>query len=203
MPKIDHDTKERILAAAEKVFHANGFKGTRTSQIADESGISRTMMHYYFNSKEVLFQEVLKNTLGVVLNHSQRLFVKGATLSEVISNLVEVISEIFEAKPGLPSFVVNILNESPEMAHFIAHTQPDTIPRQLDALLQEGKSKGEIAEYINGEELIMNIYSLLAIPYLGKAYIQAKEKRDEEAMKSFLRERKENVKTFILKGIGK
>ena len=74
MPKIDHDTKEKILAAAEKVFHNNGFKGTRTTQIAEESGISRTMLHYYFNSKEDLFQEVLKNTLGVVMNHTHKLF---------------------------------------------------------------------------------------------------------------------------------
>jgi TetR/AcrR family transcriptional regulator len=202
MPKIDHDTKEKILAAAEKVFHANGFKGTRTTQIAEVAGISRTMLHYYFSTKEDLFQEVLKNTMGAVVGLTKQHFREGITLKELIESIIDTLSAVFEEKPGLPSFVVNILNESPEMAHFIAFTQQDTIPKQLDAALEEGKKKGEIADYINGEDLIINIYSLLSIPYLGIEYIKVKEKRDDEAMKMFMRNRKEQVKVFVLKGIG-
>jgi TetR/AcrR family transcriptional regulator len=202
MPKIDHDTKEKILAAAEKVFHANGFKGTRTTQIADVAGISRTMLHYYFSTKEDLFQEVLKNTMGAVMSLTKQHFKENISLNELIENIIDTLAAVFEEKPGLPSFMVNILNESPEMAHFIAYTQQDTIPKQLDAALEEGKRKGEIADYINGEDLIMNIYSLLAVPYLGIEYIKVKEKRDDEAMKIFMRNRKEQVKAFVLKGIG-
>ncbi len=201
MPKIDHDTKERILAAAEKVFHNNGFKGTRTTQIAVESGISRTMLHYYFNSKEDLFQEVLKNTLGVVMSHTHKLFSEQTELKPLIENIIDVIADVFEEKPGLPTFVVNLLNESPEMAHFLAYTQQDNIPFQLDKFVIEAKQKGEIAKNITGEDIILNIYALCATPYLGITYIKAKEKRDDAAMKIFLKQRKDKVKEFILKGI--
>jgi TetR/AcrR family transcriptional regulator len=199
MPKIDHDTKEKILAAAEKVFHANGFKGTRTSLIAEEAGISRTMLHYYFNNKEALFAEVLKNTTGAVLGHVNKLIGEQLDLHSLIENLVEVIAGIFEMKPGLPSFIVNILNESPEMAYFLAQSQKDTIPRQLDEMLAAGRQKGEVAENITGEDLILNIYALCSIPYLGFAYIKAKEQRSDEAMKAFINQRKEKIKDVILK----
>jgi TetR/AcrR family transcriptional regulator len=201
MPKIDHDTKEKILAAAEKVFHANGFKGTRTTQIAEVAGISRTMLHYYFKTKEDLFQEVLRNTMGAVMSLTNQNFKENINLNELIENIIDTLAAVFEEKPGLPSFIVNILNESPEMAHFIAHSQQDTIPKQLDAALEEGKIKGEIAEYITGEDLIINIYSLLAVPYLGIEYIKAKEKRDDDAMRLFMRQRNEQVKPFILRAI--
>jgi TetR/AcrR family transcriptional regulator len=201
MPKIDHDTKEKILAAAEKVFHANGFKGTRTTQIAEVAGISRTMLHYYFNTKEDLFQEVLRNTMGAVVNLTKQNFKENINLSELIENIIDTLATVFEEKPGLPSFIVNILNESPQMAHFIAQTQQDNIPKQLDAALEEAKKKGEIAEFINGEDLVMNIYSLLAVPYLAIEYVKAKEKRDDEAMKEFMRNRKEQVKSFVWRGI--
>lgn len=201
MPKIDHDTKEKILAAAEKVFHSNGFKGTRTSQIAEEAGISRTMLHYYFNSKEALFQEVLKNTIGTVLSHTKKVLDKSLSLDQLIEHVVEVIADVFEAKPGLPSFVVNLLNESPEIAYFLAYSQNDTLPVLLNEVLKEAQSKGEVDAHLTGEDLVINIYGLCAIPYLGASYIKIKEKRDDEAMRLFLKARKEKIKRFVLKGI--
>lgn len=201
MPKIDHDTKEKILAAAEKVFHSNGFKGTRTTLIAEEAGISRTMLHYYFNSKEALFQEVLKNTVSTVLNHTKKRIAEPLELPEVIGNIIDIVADMCEEKPGLPSFVVNLLNESPQMAQFFASTQNDNVPAELDKILSEAKKKGEVDANITGEDLIIHIYGMCVIPYLGLAYIQVKEKRDDEAMKVFLKERKEKIKTFVLKGI--
>jgi AcrR family transcriptional regulator len=202
MPKIDHDTKEKILAAAEKVFHANGFKGTRTTKIAEEAGISRTMLHYYYSTKEALFQEVLDKTLGQLLAHLKRvLSADGKNLVALISHLIDVVDGIFEEKPGLPTFLVNILNETPEMAHFLAASQDDTIPKLLDQLLNEARAKHEVTTDMNGEDLILNIYSLCSFPYLTTAYIKAKEKRNDAEMKAFLQLRRENIKTFVLRGL--
>lgn len=202
MPKIDHDTKEKILAAAEKVFHANGFKGTRTTQIAEEAGISRTMLHYYYSTKEALFQEVLDKTLGQVLAHLKRvLSTDGKNLVALISHLIDVIDGIFEEKPGFPTFIVNILNETPEMAHFLAASQDDTIPKLLDKLLSEARERHEVTTDMNGEDLILNIYALCSTPYLAIAYIKAKENRNDAEMKAFLLLRRENIKTFVLRGL--
>ena len=201
MPKIDHDTKQKILNAAEKVFHNNGFKGTRTTLIAEEAGISRTMLHYYYNTKEALFQEVLNNTMTTVFSHIQRLFGQNRTIEDLMEHLVDVIADLLEEKPGLPSFIVNIMNESPEIAPFLTATQQDTIPFQLDALLAEAKQKGTIAADITGEDLIMNIYALCSMPYLGMPYIKAKENRDDEGMKVFIQDRRRTIKAFILRGV--
>lgn len=202
MPKIDHDTKEKILAAAEKVFHSNGFKGTRTTQIAEEAGISRTMLHYYYSTKEALFQEVLDKTLGQVLAHLKRvLSTDGKNLVALVSHLIDVIDDVFEKKPGLPTFVVNILNETPEMAHFLAANQDDAIPKLLDQLLEEARANHEVTTDMSGEDLILNIYGLCSVPYLATAYIKAKENRTDAEMKAFLQLRRENIKTFVLRGL--
>ena len=99
MPKIDHDTRQKILAAAEQVFHGNGFKGARTSQIAEVAGISRTMLHYYFSTKEALFQAVLEDSLGTVVTHLKKLIDQGESLEKVIENLVNVLCDLFDEKP--------------------------------------------------------------------------------------------------------
>jgi AcrR family transcriptional regulator len=201
MPKIDHDTKQKILQAAEKVFHKNGFKGTRTTQIAEEAGISRTMLHYYFRTKEMLFQEILESTLQTVFSHMKRLIGEKTDLEMLVGGIIEVVSDLFEAKPGLPSFIVNILNESEELAYFLAYSREDTIPFQLDEILKNEKQKRIVSEDVTGEDLIMNIYGLCAIPYLTMAYVKAKENRDEEAMKAFIRKRRSKIKAFVLNGI--
>jgi len=201
MPKIDHDTKQKILLAAEKVFHRNGFKGTRTNQIAEEAGISRTMLHYYFRTKESLFKEVLESTMAIVFVHMKRMIGQQTDLETLVSGVVDVISDLFEAKPGLPNFVVNLFNESEELIHFLASAEEDTIPAQLDTILTSEKQKGNIAESLNGEDLILNIYSLCSFPYLATNYIKAKENRDDEAMKAFIRQRREQIKGFVLRGI--
>jgi TetR/AcrR family transcriptional regulator len=201
MPKIDHDTKEKILAAAEKVFHANGFKGTRTTLIAEEAGISRTMLHYYFSTKESLFSEVLQNTISTVLNHLKKIINSDIELEALIENLVDVISDLIEEKPGLPSFIINILNESPQMAYVLAHSNQDTVPFELNEILKIAKQEGKITQNINGEDLIMNIYGLCAMPYLAHSYIKVMENRTDEDMKTFIRERRVKIKELILKGI--
>ncbi len=201
MPKIDHDTKQKILQAAEKIFHKNGFKGTRTTQIAEEAGISRTMLHYYFRTKESLFQEVLESTLNLVFSNMKRLIGQQVDLETLVDGIIEVISDLFEAKPGLPSFIVNLFNESEELAYFLAHSQEDSIPFQLEEILKYEKQRGAVSESVSGEDLIMNIYGLCAIPYLTMTYVKAKENRDVEGMKTFIRKRRTKIKAFVLNGI--
>ena len=203
MPKIDTDTKDKILAAAEKVFHANGFKGTRTTLIATEAGISRTMLHYYYNTKEELFQEVLTKTLNTVFTHIKRVIRQNMNLDDLIVHLIDVVADLLAEKPGLPSFIVNLLNETPEMAAFLAASPQDDVPFQLDNLLTEAKTRGEIAEDVTGEDLIMNIYVLCAAPYFGAPYIQAKEQRSDDDMVAFIRQRRDKIKAFVLRGIKK
>ncbi len=202
MPKIDHDTKQKILIAAEKVFHANGFKGTRTTLIAEEAGISRTMLHYYYSTKEALFQEVLNGTLSAVLIHIKKLLAEDKNLEELIGHLIDIVADVLAEKPGLPSFLINILNETPDIALLMTANQDDTIPKILDKLLNEAKTKGTVTTDMTGEDLILNIYALCSFPYLGAVYIKAKENRDDEGMKTFIEERRRKTKAFILRGIG-
>ncbi|HMQ46240.1 MAG TPA: TetR family transcriptional regulator [Saprospiraceae bacterium] len=201
MPKIDHDTKQKILVAAEKVFHQNGFKGTRTAMIAEEAGISRTMMHYYFSTKEALFEAVLNSTLASVFAHFKRLNAETKSLHDFIKDLVGVISAVLEEKPHLPSFIVNILNEAPQLFILMPIVQEDNLPALLDRLLETAKAKGEVSDRIDAENLALDIYGLCALNYLVSPYVQMKENRTETQMIQFNRARKEHILEFVFKGI--
>ena len=63
MANIDHGTEKKILLAAKKVFHEKGFDGARMQEIADVAGINKSLLHYYFRSKENLFNSVFQEAL--------------------------------------------------------------------------------------------------------------------------------------------
>jgi TetR/AcrR family transcriptional regulator len=52
-----------ILGAGERVFARAGFTGATVAQIADEAGLPKANLHYYFGSKHELYRAVLARTL--------------------------------------------------------------------------------------------------------------------------------------------
>jgi len=199
--KYDQKTKDKILTAAEVVFHENGLKGARTTKIAEKAGVSRTMLHYYFRTKEDLFFEVLQNTFGFFLNHAEKLVQGGNDLKGLLDTLIDLLYSIFMEKPGFPSFMVNITNENPEFITSIPAFKEEHLPKVLDMLLEDAREKGEIDSDISGENLLLNIYGLTSILFLAAPIIRFKEGRDEKEMQSFTEERRNSIKTFIWNGL--
>ncbi|WP_225781477.1 TetR family transcriptional regulator C-terminal domain-containing protein [Xenophilus sp. Marseille-Q4582] len=54
---------EQIHAAAIEVFAAEGAAGATTQAIADRAGLSKAQLHYYIDTKDALYREVLQNIL--------------------------------------------------------------------------------------------------------------------------------------------
>lgn len=61
--RIQQINQARILDAAEEIFALNGFRGAVLERIAERAGISKANLLYYFKSKEILYQAVLKHTV--------------------------------------------------------------------------------------------------------------------------------------------
>ena len=201
MPQNEQSTQTLILEAALREFHQNGFKGARTSRIAEAAGISRTMLHYYFSTKEALFEAVLNKTFGAVLPHFQRMVGQDLGVFDLLENLVEAIADMLEENPGLPSFVVNILNESPELLLNIAGIGDERSPDLLDTVLEKARAQNLIRPDLRGEDLLIHIWGLCSTPYLLAPYIAVKEKRDAEQMRQFIRGRRKIVLALIVNGI--
>ncbi len=201
MQNPEHKTREQILEAALREFHQNGFKGARTSRIAEAAGISRTMLHYYFNTKEALFEAVLNKTFGAVMPHLYRMVAEEKDLFELLDNLVDTVADMLEENPGLPSFIVNVLNENPGLILGLAAFQDENTPGLIDAVLEKARAQRLVRADVRGEDLLIDVWALCSTPYLLAPYISAKEKRNEAAMRAFIRGRRTGIKTLILNGI--
>lgn len=64
----DINTEDRVLDAAYYIFLLYGFHGTTLQKIANEAGVNKATIHYYFRSKEKLYGIVVELIIGLILN---------------------------------------------------------------------------------------------------------------------------------------
>src|SRR5690606_5270048 len=108
--KIDTTTEAKLLAAAKKVFTTKGLAGARMQDIADEDGVNKAMLHYYFRDKDKLFEMIFLEEAEKFFPKINIIFESEVTLFEKIEQFVnEYIDEMLEI-PYLPWFILNELN---------------------------------------------------------------------------------------------
>ena len=105
----DADTRDRILAAAHTVFVRHGSANARTQDIADEAGVNKALLHYYFRSKEKLYDAAVRETVRTVWSGLQRELQSVPTESDfetLILTLLKTHARILSRHPDFPLFFI-------------------------------------------------------------------------------------------------
>ena len=63
MATNDNNIENKIIETAQQLFVKNGFTDTNMSDIAAAVGINRPTLHYYFRTKDKMFQAVFGNII--------------------------------------------------------------------------------------------------------------------------------------------
>ena len=107
--------EQEILEAAEREFIAKGFAGARTTSIAEAAGVTHAMLHYYFRTKEQLFERILDEKTRLMSQSVLTAFGQpDLPLQERIRDGVESHFDFIAANPDLPRFIVNEVFSRPE-----------------------------------------------------------------------------------------
>ena len=143
MTERDQDTEERILAAAHAVFLRSGTAGARMQEIADEAGVNKALLHYYFRSKERLGQAVFERTAVTMFSFLFELIASPASLVEKVRTVVAAQIEFLREHPYLPGYIVSELHHHPERITRIVGTVGTPPLDRLEAQLEEAARRGE------------------------------------------------------------
>lgn len=197
--KTVRDTESLILQAAEKEFLKKGFSGAKTTSIAEAAGVTHAMLHYYFRTKDKLFEKIISDKfnniseilLGAISNIE-------LPLKERIRQGIESHFEFLATNPDLPRFIVNELAEHPERIEPVIEGFTKNAKVLLANLQQELDKIPEIntdARMLLSDIISINIFPFIAAPmiknFIGYYYGNYNEYLE-------LR-KKENVKTIFQK----
>lgn len=196
----DETTESQILSAAEKVFQTKGMDGARMQEIADMAGINKAMLHYYYRSKQLLFEAVFKNAFSLLAPQLNKILNDDSSVEEKIKNFTSNYISFVSKHPYLPNFVLQELNRNPD---FILKLKDMTGFPNLDKFKHqvEQEVKNGILKPISPEQLFIHILSLSIFPFVGKPLIKALVNLDETAYMQLVEERKTLVAEFIINSL--
>ena len=109
---LNTETEQKIIASAEKLFYQKGKAGTSMQDIADDAGINRTLLNYYFRSKDLLFEAVFRNAMGIFVPGIVAMLHSDITLEDYIPRLIETVIDTMIENPQISIFVLQELSSN-------------------------------------------------------------------------------------------
>ena len=171
---VKTDTESRILQAAEEEFLLKGLEGARTTAIAERAGVTHAMLHYYFRTKNMLFERIIEEKMRNAGNIMQAVFVLGdMPLMERVKRGVEQHFDFIAVNPNLPRFVIQEIYSHPER-HEIMRSQVLTITKDWLCDLQrhiDESAATKATEWIDARMLLLDIVSLNLFAFIGYPFV--------------------------------
>ncbi|NHB67266.1 TetR/AcrR family transcriptional regulator [Perlabentimonas gracilis] len=198
------DTEKAILNAARQVFVRKGLDGARMQEIADEAGMNKALLHYYFRSKEKLFKMVFREAMSkffpgmvVILGSSE------IPIEKKVEAFIENYIKIIQENPFIPSFIIGELNKNPEqLTEFFVESGIDT--SKVAFILKEVIAKELGITIQQARHLVVNIIALCVFPFVGRPLLEKiifQSNQDE--FDQFISERKAVILNLIRTSINR
>jgi len=198
------DTEHLILEAAIREFSAKGFDGARTASIAAEAGVTHAMLHYYFRTKEKLFERIFQDKIKYILDMVLTPIIKTeGRLKERIRQGIEKHFDFLMENRELPIFFITTLNSRPELYEEIRKELFSTADSRIKALqgeIDRAAQNREIAP-VNVTALLGDIASLNVLPFLTYPIMMAALGYETDRFEEFMQSRKRENVEIILKRI--
>lgn len=200
MTEKEKNTESQILDAAKNVFLRKGFEGARMQEIADEAGINKALLHYYFRSKEKMFGAVFSAAFQEFLPRVGEAIISDMTLSEKIGIFVDSYINMLVNNPHLPVFILSEIHRNPSLIlnnFYEIGIKPELFAKSVIEEINLGKIRP-----VNPKHLIINIIALCIFPFIGRPILMnILFDNDPDKFQGFIEERKNEVTTFIIKSI--
>jgi AcrR family transcriptional regulator len=203
MTENDKQTEEKIFDAATEVFIDKGMDGTRMQDIAVHAGINKALLHYYFRTKDHLFNAVFEMIAGKILKKFAPVFDEHLSLEEKIRFFYKEHIAFLQANPKLPGFILNEINRNPKrIKKLLKNVHFESL---WEKLYEQHKS--ELSKYNITEEtipqVIISIVALSVFPFAARGIIEGILEKVDIDFNIFMDERKDFAAKFVINAITK
>ncbi|QEC68803.1 TetR/AcrR family transcriptional regulator [Panacibacter ginsenosidivorans] len=200
--QIDATAEQRILAAAKKIFLSRGLDGARMQDIADEAGINKAMLHYYFRSKDKLFEMIFEDIARHFMPRIVEIFESDQSLFQKIETFCGAYIDQVRQTPYLPVFVLSEATKRPSalMKKMFDNKKPPVhlFFQQVQKEIEKG-----IIKPINPVQLFLNMLSMCVFPFMAKPMLEHAAGITKKQFDALMEERKKMVPAFIIASIKK
>jgi AcrR family transcriptional regulator len=203
MTENDKLTEEKIFEAATDVFVDKGMDGARMQDIANHAGINKALLHYYYRTKDQLFNAVFEMIAKKIFKKFAPVFDENLSLEEKIRFFFKEHISFLQENPRLPAFLLNEVNRHPErIKKILASVDFDGIWLKLYDQHKEELKKYNITQ-ASMPQLMISIAAISVFPFAAKGILDGILEKIGIDFNGFIEERKEFAADFVINAITK
>jgi TetR/AcrR family transcriptional regulator len=201
MKENDKQTEEKIFEAATDVFVDKGMDGARMQDIANRAGINKSLLHYYYRSKDHLFDAVFEMIANKMFSKFAPVFDENLTLEEKIRFFYKEHISFLQKNPKLPAFLLNEINRNPRrIKKLFRHIRVNKFWEML-----VNQHREEMAEYCITEDSLPQIMTTIAaisvFPFAARGILETLFESQKIDFDDYLEKRKEFAASFVIKAL--
>ncbi len=158
----------RIVDAARQLFIERGFVGTSMSDIASRAGINRPTLHYYFRTKERMFDAVFGGIVGTLVPRVKDIVLQpDRPIGERVASVVDAYYDVFGANPGLPMFIVREMHR--DFDGVVRTIMEMRLGQYIESVRQglQGEMDSGRLRQVPMRYLFLTFYSMLTMPFVA------------------------------------
>jgi len=197
----DKQTEEKIFEAATEVFIEKGLDGSRLQDIADRAGINKSMLHYYYRSKDRLFNAVFEMIAQRMLKKFAPVMEENMSLEDKIRFFFREHISFLQKNPRLPAFLLNEINRNPaRIRKFLASVDIEQFWSMLFS-----QHKDELDKYNITRESIPQVMTILVsisvFPFAARRLLEGIFGQIGVRFDDYLEERKTFAADFVISAL--
>ncbi len=194
------NTEEKIIAAARRVFIRKGMDGARMQEIANEAGINKALLHYYFRSKDKLFDRVFAESFMPALQTIKLVFDEAKDVDSFIEGFVRNYIALLSENPYIPHFILHEINRNP--LRVVGQIKSSHFDRERIAKMVATEVNGKRIRAFDPVHMMVNLVALCVFPFVAQPIIQGFLFDGSEAdYQQFIDERSRHIVLFVKSAI--
>ena len=196
--------EQLILEIAEKLFMEKGYTATKTTEIAKEAGVNHALLHYYFRTKENLFNKIYEQKVAQLPESFSINVDDDISFLDKLKKVIESHFDFLSKNPKLPLFIIReIVLDKERKAFILNNIFPigKEVFQNFKNVINKEIQKGAIRQ-VNTTDLLLNIASVNVFTFVAaQIFFDMDVETDNEKMKTFFDERKKNNVELIINSI--
>ena len=193
-PQKDH-TQELIKETAKELFFVQGRFNATTQEIADEAGVNRTLINYYFRSRDNLLDIIFLEAKDVDRKKSEMIQMSDLPFREKMQNFIEISLNTSLRYPYLETYIVSRMNKG--KGDCIPSREVDaSITEKLFKEIEEEMEKGNIPKS-SPVQFVFNLVSLLVFPSAARPLLMESLNIKDGEFDKLISERKDLIMNML------
>jgi AcrR family transcriptional regulator len=162
--------------------------------IADRAGINKALLHYYFGNKDELFAEIFRDKTRSLFPRAEASLREQSDFIEFTCGFVDLYLSHLIANPFLPSYLLQVATNHPELLSEVSNDFPKQFVRAFDAAAR----RGDIERH-DGRQFLVSLIGMCVMPFIGKNLIKHVLELDSKAFDTLLSKRADEIKRYVVR----